>query len=132
MQVILGSGGDIGKPLAKALRQYTSHVRLASRNPQKLHPDDELMPTDILAAADVCRAVKGAEVVYCTVGFEYKLKVWKSSWPLAMKNIINACLEHGARLVFFDNVYMYAKNDIGHMTEAVSYTHLTLPTICSV
>jgi nucleoside-diphosphate-sugar epimerase len=35
-----------------------------------------------------------------------------------MKAVIAACKSHGARLVFFDNVYLYAKTAIPHMTES--------------
>ncbi len=37
-----------------------------------------------------------------------------------MQNVINACKEHGAKLVFFDNVYMYGKV-VGPMTEATPF-----------
>ena len=51
------------------------------------------------------------------VGFDYKLKVWEEKWPDLMRATINACIKHNARLVFFDNVYMYDINEIPHMTE---------------
>ncbi len=35
MQTILGSGGAIGIPLAKELKNYTDQIRLVSRNPKK-------------------------------------------------------------------------------------------------
>jgi nucleoside-diphosphate-sugar epimerase len=38
-----------------------------------------------------------------------------------MKATINACIKHNARLVFFDNVYMYDINAIPHMTEESPY-----------
>ena len=34
-----------------------------------------------------------------------------------MQNVIHACKHHGAKLVFFDNVYMYDRNHLSHMTE---------------
>jgi nucleoside-diphosphate-sugar epimerase len=34
-----------------------------------------------------------------------------------MQSVIKACKKHGSKLVFFDNVYMYAKSAISHMTE---------------
>ena len=34
-----------------------------------------------------------------------------------MRATIDACIKHNARLVFFDNVYMYDINAIPHMTE---------------
>lgn len=117
MQTILGSGGAIGEPLARALRNYTDTVRLVSRNPKKVQESDELFPADLTNAKQVDAAVKGSSVVYLTAGLEYKLKIWRRDWPLIMKNVIDACLHHKAKLVFFDNVYMYAPDAIPHMVE---------------
>lgn len=36
MQTILGSGGAIGIELAKALKEFTSEIKLVSRNPKKI------------------------------------------------------------------------------------------------
>ena len=43
MQTILGSGGTIGIPLARELKNYTDHIRLVSRNPKKINEEDELV-----------------------------------------------------------------------------------------
>jgi len=48
MQTILGAGGAIGIELAKALKSYTSEIRLVSRHPQKVNESDILMPADLL------------------------------------------------------------------------------------
>lgn len=117
MQTILGAGGGIGIPLAKALKQYTHQIRLVSRNPKKVNDTDELFPLDFNDLSQIDQAIAGSEVVYVVVGFEYKLSVWQATWPPFMKAVIEACKKHGARLVFFDNVYMYAKSAIPHMTE---------------
>ncbi len=117
MQVILGGGGAIGKELAKALKPYTSHVRIVSRTPEKVNDDDETFPADLTNEAAVTNAVKGAEVVYLVAGLPYKLNVWQEQWPLIMRNVINACKQHGARLVFFDNIYLYDEKSVAHLTE---------------
>ena len=117
MQTILGSGGAIGIPLALELRKYTERVRLVARNPVKVHENDELFPADLRSREDVNNAVKGSEVVYLTVGLKYDIKVWERDWPLIMDNVIDACILHNARLVFFDNVYMYSPGSIPHMRE---------------
>ena len=62
-------------------------------------------------------AVKGAEVVYLTAGLKYDINIWRKQWPVVMENVINACIEHSCKLVFFDNVYMYDKNAIPNMRE---------------
>jgi nucleoside-diphosphate-sugar epimerase len=117
LQTILGSGGSIGVELAKALPAYTDRIRLVSRNPKKVNPMDELMPADLTKAADIDRAVAGSAIVYVTVGFEYNTKVWQNTWPPFMRQVIDACIRHQARLVFFDNVYMYDPERLSPMTE---------------
>lgn len=117
MQTILGASGDIGKLLAKELKNYTDSIRLVARNPQKVNDEDELFKADITDRDAVFRAVQGAQVVYLVVGFKYNLKVWKKNWPAVMAHVIEACLQHQSKLVFFDNVYSYSKDCIPHMTE---------------
>ena len=117
MQTILGSGGSIGVPLARELGQYTGQIRLVSRNPEKVNPTDELFPADFTDFTQIQKAIAGSEVVYVVVGFEYNIKVWRQLWPPFMKAVLDACITHHAKLVFFDNVYMYAESAIPHMTE---------------
>jgi nucleoside-diphosphate-sugar epimerase len=117
MQTILGSGGAIGIPLAKELKKYTNQIRLVSRNPEKVNETDELYPIDLNDLSQIDRAIAGSEVVYVVIGFEYKLSVWQKTWPSFMKVVIQACKVHHAKLVFFDNVYLYDKAAIPHMTE---------------
>ena len=117
MQTILGANGTIGSVLAKELVNYTDKIRLVSRYPRKVNETDELFPADLSNPAVVDQAVEGSDVVYLVVGFDYKLKVWEENWPMLMKATINACKKHNARLVFFDNVYLYDINAIPHMTE---------------
>jgi nucleoside-diphosphate-sugar epimerase len=117
MQTILGANGTIGSVLAKELKAYTNQIRLVSRNPKKVNETDELFPADLSDASQVEKAIEGSEVVYLLVGFDYNIKVWQDKWPKLMRATIDACIKHKAKLVFFDNVYMYDMNAIPHMTE---------------
>jgi nucleoside-diphosphate-sugar epimerase len=117
MQTILGSGGAIGVELAKALPMYTGKIRLVSRNPTAINPNDELFPADLARKEEVQRAVMDSTVVYLTVGFPYSIKVWQERWPKVIQNTIEACKENKAKLVFFDNMYMYDPEFIGGMDE---------------
>lgn len=117
MQTILGAGGAIGIELAKALPEHTNAIRLVSRNPIPVNAGDTLLAADLTQADDVDKAVAGSEVVYITVGFAYSTQLWREVWPMLMKNVINACQTHSAKLVFFDNVYMYDPTHIPNMTE---------------
>lgn len=116
MQTILGSSGVIGKELAKSLTQYTNEIRLVSRNPKKVNENDELFTADLTDAGQTIKAVEGSEVVYLTVGLQYDIKIWRTLWPVVMKNVIEACKQSNSKFVFFDNVYSYGKVN-GWMTE---------------
>jgi len=117
IQTILGSGGAIGIPLARELKKYDTQIRLVSRNPRQVNGDDELFPLDVSNSRALDQAIAGSEVVYVTIGFQYNIKVWRNTWPPFMQKVIQSCLDHGARLVFFDNMYMYAKSSVPFMTE---------------
>ena len=118
MQTILGANGTIGSLLSKELTAYTDRIRLVSRNPKKVNETDELFPADLTDISQLDKAVKGSDVVYLLVGFDYKLKVWQEKWPPLMRATIDACIKHNAKLVFFDNMYLYDKTALSHMTES--------------
>ncbi len=117
LQTILGANGSIGTALAKELKAYTGQVRLVSRNPKKVNESDQLFPADLSDPVQVEKAIAGSSVVYLVVGFEYTLKAWREKWPRLMRAAIDACKKHHAKLVFFDNMYLYDSSAIGHMTE---------------
>jgi len=117
MQTILGSGGDAGTQLAKQLINYTKDIRIVSRNPKKVNESDKLMKADLSNPELLEEAVNGSEIVYVTIGFEYKTKVWKEKWPKFMINLIESCKRHNSKIVFVDNIYMYDPDYLGNMTE---------------
>lgn len=110
MQTILGAGGQIADELARALyRDHTRDLRLVSRHPRRLHDTDELVVADLTDAAATSAAVAGSDVVYLTVGLPLDSALWEQRFPVMMANTLAACREHGAKLVFFDNTYMYPR-----------------------
>lgn len=117
MQTILGAGGIIGNELAKELPQYTDKIRLVSRNPKKINDTDELFNADLTNADAVKNAVEGSDICYLTAGLKYDLKVWQNTWPVIMKNVIDACETHRSKLVFFDNIYLYDADHLNPITE---------------
>jgi nucleoside-diphosphate-sugar epimerase len=117
MQTILGAGGAIGKLLSAELAYYTNKIRLVARHPQKVNPTDMLMQADLTDPAWVDRAIAGSEIVYVTIGFEYNYKAWAKLWPPFMKSVITSCRKHNAKLVFFDNMYMYDPDYLDGMDE---------------
>ncbi|GAA4731817.1 NAD-dependent epimerase/dehydratase family protein [Flavisolibacter ginsenosidimutans] len=117
MQVILGGGGAIGTELAKALKTYNTTIRIVSRTPKKVNEEDAIFAADLTDETAVNKAVEGADVVYLVAGLPYKLKVWQTQWPQIVRNVIRACEQQKAKLVFFDNIYLYGQESIGHLTE---------------
>lgn len=83
MQTILGSGGIIAA-------EFTTDIRLVSRNPKKVNATDEILSADLLNAEEVNRSVLGSTVVYMTTGFPYSAKNWQKTWPKFMQNVIKA------------------------------------------
>lgn len=116
MQTILGSGGVIANGLAKLLPEYTNEIKLVSRNPKKVNESDILIQADLKNLNTIKNAIKGSDVVYLTAGLKYDIKVWKSDWPVIIKNVLTACKWAGSKFVFFDNVYTLGAVD-GPMKE---------------
>ena len=117
VQTILGSGGAIGVELAKALRTYTSSIRLVSRTPRAVNPDDQVLAADLTRPDEVLTAVDGSEIVYLCAGLPYNTAIWQQRWPVIMQNVIDACKSNSAKLVFFDNIYVYDRHHMPWMTE---------------
>ena len=64
--------------------------------------------------------VSGSRIVFLVIGLRYEIKVWRELWPRIMHNVIEATKRSGARLIVFDNVYMYGKVG-GPMTEETPF-----------
>jgi nucleoside-diphosphate-sugar epimerase len=116
-QTILGANGAIGIELAKELLKYTTDIKSVSRNPQKVNPTDILLSADLTKKENIFKAVEGSSIVYVTIGFPYKTKVWKQNWLPFIQAVIDACLKYNAKLVFFDTVYAIGGDHVKHITE---------------
>lgn len=111
MQTILGANGQIAEELAKELhRAYTTDIRLVSRSPKKVNDTDTLFTADLRDKVKADEAVAGSTIVYFTLGLPMDTRLWENQFPLLMRNVIEACQKHKAKLVFFDNTYMYPQN----------------------
>ena len=112
MQTILGATGPIGKELAKELhRNYTTDIRIVSRNPVRINDTDNVFAADLLEAEQTNEAVKGSDIAYLTVGLPMDTELWEVQFPVIMRNVIDACKEQKVKLVFFDNTYMFPQNE---------------------
>jgi nucleoside-diphosphate-sugar epimerase len=120
MITILGAGGDIGNKLVKLLAAANRPFRVVARNPRPTPGATEMVAADITDLEQTIRAVAGSSVVYLLIGLKYDHTVWQKMWPRIMNNTIEACKRSGAKLIFFDNVYMYGKVN-GPMTEQTPF-----------
>jgi len=124
MHTILGANGVIAQELSRALASSSTSIRQVSRNPRKVNQTDETVVCDLLDAQAAANAVAGSEGVYLVAGLKYDASVWQEQWPRVMRNVIDACKQHDARLVFFDNVYAYGRVD-GLMTEDTPFNPIS-------
>ena len=112
MQTILGANGQIGEELARELkRNFTSDIRIVSRNAKKVNETDQVFSADLSIREQAVEAVKGSDIAYFTLGLPISSDFWEEQFPLITKNVIEACKINGTKLVFFDNTYMYPQND---------------------
>ena len=119
LHTLLGANGAIATELTTVLQANAQKIRLVSRHPKPVG-GAETVQADTLNRDQVFQAVKGSDIVYLLVGLEYNKKVWKTNWPVIMRNTIDACKAAGAKLIFFDNVYMYGRVK-GKMTESTPF-----------
>lgn len=119
MNTILGAGGAISNELARILAADKKPFRLVGRNPKPM-AGAQLFAADLADRDQAINAVAGSSVVFLLAGLKYDLAVWRELWPAIMANTIEACKRAQARLIFFDNVYMYGKVN-GPMTEETPY-----------
>ena len=121
MHTILGAGGPVANALTRELSEHNETVRLISRKPVKMTGKNiTWQKADLLNYDEILAAVQGSSVIYLCAGLVYDIKVWQQQWPVVMQNVINAAKAVKARLIFFDNVYMYGLVN-GPMTEDTPY-----------
>lgn len=111
MQTILGANGQIADELARELkRNYTSDIRIVSRNPKRVNDSDSVFSANLLDKNKTEEAVKGSKIAYLTVGLPMDTDMWVSQYPIIMRNVLEACIKYDVKLVYFDNTYMYPQN----------------------
>lgn len=111
MQTILGANGQIGEELARELkRNYTSDIRIVSRNAKKVNETDKVFSADLMVREQAIEAVKNSEIAYFTLGMPMDTPMWEGKFLVILQNVIEACKIHGTKLVFFDNTYMYPQD----------------------
>jgi nucleoside-diphosphate-sugar epimerase len=120
MITVLGAGGAISNELVRVLAASKRPFRLVGRKPVAKPGAAEVIAADLADKDQCARAVAGSSVAILLVGLKYDRAVWADMWPRIMANTIEACKRANARLLFFDNVYMYGKV-AGAMTEETPF-----------
>jgi nucleoside-diphosphate-sugar epimerase len=105
LHTVLGASGAIGRAVVRELQFRNLPVRTVER--QSAHPQTTTVEADLLKPDDARKSIAGSSHVYLCIGLPYRADVWQVQWPLVMENVIDACAESGANLIFFDNVYLY-------------------------
>jgi nucleoside-diphosphate-sugar epimerase len=107
-RIVIFGYGPVGASAAGYLVRAGYDVLVAQRRaPADLVAGARFAPCDVLDAGAVRAMTAGAAQVVLAVGFAYEGRVWRDAWPRAMGNVLAACAETAARLVFVDNLYMY-------------------------
>lgn len=120
MYTILGAGGSVSNELVKLLAGRKLAFRTVSRHAIATEGAAEARVGDLTNHEQTVEAVAGSDVVFLLVGLKYDQKVWAEQWPRIIDNVVDACKQARAKLIFFDNVYMYGKVS-GAMTEETPY-----------
>lgn len=101
IHTVLGANGAIGMAVIKELEARQLQIR-------KVSTRSNWVQANLLRREDAKKAIDGSSHVYLCIGLPYNAAVWETQWPQIMRNVIEACEKAEARLIFFDNVYMYA------------------------
>jgi nucleoside-diphosphate-sugar epimerase len=120
MITILGAGGAIANGIATILTAQNRPLRLVSRRAHAASASAEVITADLTDKDQTLQAIAGSSTVLLLAGLQYDRKIWAEQWPRIMANTIEGCKRAGARLLFFDNVYMYGRVS-GPMTEETPF-----------
>jgi len=105
LHLVLGATGAVGRVVVEELQVRGLPVKAVERT--KTLQGVETIHADLLDPEQAKRAITGASYVYVCIGLPYSSLAWERQWPPIIQNIIEACHQNEARLIFLDNVYMY-------------------------
>jgi len=112
LHVVLGGSGAVGGALVRDLVARGRRVRAVNRAGQIDTPAGvEVVAGDITDQGDARRVCAGATVVYLATNPPYTYKDWAAAYPPMMAGAIAGAGAAGARLIYADNLYMYAPTD---------------------
>ncbi len=116
LHVVFGAG-PIGRATIDELVARDLRVRVVNRSGHaSVPPGVEVVAADASDPGAATTAAEGATVVYQCLNPEYHR--WAEDFPPLQAGVVAACRAHGARLVSFENVYMYGDTGGAPMTES--------------
>lgn len=116
LHVVLGATGGAGSAVVRELVSRGRRVRAVSRSGRgEALPGVERVTADVSDAASLRTACAGATIVYHCANIPYP--EWSVRLLPIARNVVAACADAGATMVFMDNLYMYGRVT-GPMTEA--------------
>lgn len=113
---VIGGNGTFGAVAVRHLAAAGCEVRIVQRHPRLIEGAVATASADVFDLDGLTKAVEGSDVIYLILGLPYDAKVWLEGFPRAVSHAVEAARRVGARLVYFDNVYMYGPVQ-GVMTE---------------
>ena len=105
LHIVLGGSGTIGQAVISELKEKKLNIRAIQR--KCTIEGVENIKANLYDLNQAKLAIKGGDYVYLCTAVPYSTKLWKTEWPKLVSNVIAACEEAGARLIFLDNIYMY-------------------------
>lgn len=97
--LVLGGSGAIGSAVIRELQNRHLQVKAVERS--KNLSGIETLKADLLDSAQAKEVITGSDYVYICVGLMYNSEFWQENWPKLMNNVVNACSEAKAKLIFF-------------------------------
>ncbi|MDZ4793991.1 MAG: NAD-dependent epimerase/dehydratase family protein [Bacteroidota bacterium] len=123
LHTVLGASGATGRAVVQELQKRKLSIRAVERT-TKINGIDTV-EADLLNKNEAIKAIQDSSFVYLCVGLPYRSDIWLKNWPLIIKNVIDACVATNAKLIFFDNIYMYGPPPL---TIPFDENHLQHPT----
>lgn len=110
LHVVLGGSGAVGASVIKELQANHLPVRSVERTKEVTDVDN--IHADLLDLDSLEKAVEGSSHIYICIGLPYRSNIWARDWPTVIKNVVSAAETVNAKVIFFDNVYMYGPHPL--------------------
>ncbi|HET8844730.1 MAG TPA: NAD-dependent epimerase/dehydratase family protein [Ktedonobacteraceae bacterium] len=107
LHVVVGAGGGAGSAVVRWLASQGKRVRAIARRPLTGLPSGvEFVTGDISNPAQAVEICRGATVIYMCANVLYHR--WAQDFPPLITGALKGAQAANARLIFADNLYMYA------------------------